>query len=320
MIDAAVRFLLENDDLMLIAHISPDGDTLGSSLALYCALVKMGKRVQVVCEDPVPATYRFCAHADAVLLPAQAVQASAVVTVDCADKQRTGAAAMFLDRAQRTLSIDHHGTNSGFAQQNWVLPVAAAGEMIYELLLRLPVEIDCEIASLLYMALATDTGNFSYSNTSPDTFRVAAALLEKGIDLPELNRKLFRTVPLRKLLLQSRAVAACRFFADERIAIARLTLEDLAACGAAGEDSEGLIDSLRDIETVEIAALLRECANGEIRVGLRGKRLADVSRIAARYGGGGHRLAAGCTMQGPLDVAADLIRAEAEKILLGGTD
>ena len=273
--DNAVRFLQTQDDFTLIAHISPDGDTLGSSLALFHALLRMGKRAQVVCADEVPAAYRFCPHADEVQKPDLARQTGTVVTVDCADKRRLGACAALFDGAAHTLNIDHHGTNDAFAEVNWVEPVGATGELVYRLLSRLPVEIDVEAASLLYVALTTDTGNFSYSNASPQTFR--------GIDLPELNRRLFRTVPYRKRLLEARTVARCALHADGRIAVSTLSLEDFAACGATGADAEGLIDLLRDIDTVEIAALLREQKSGTVQVSLRGKRVANVSRIASRF-------------------------------------
>ncbi len=320
MMHEAVQFLQEHDDLTLIAHISPDGDTLGSSLALYCALVRLGKRVQVVCADPVPAAYRFCPYTEAVLAPQQAVQTAAVVTVDCADLARTGACQPLFERAPHTLCIDHHGTNVGFAQVNWVEECGATGELIYLLLTAMPVAVDKRIASLLYVALAADTGNFSYSNTSPQSFRIAAALLETGMDLPEWNRRIFRTIPYRKALLQARTMQGCRLYENGRIAVAAMTLDDLAACGAAEEDAEGLIDALRDIDSVEIAAIARESADGAVRVSLRGKRSADVSRIAVRFGGGGHRLAAGCTMHAPIEDAAGMILESARQILAEESD
>jgi len=296
MMREAVAFLKAHDDLLLIAHISPDGDTLGSSLALYCGLKRLGKTVRVVCENPVPASYRFCPYADRVLLPEQAEPAKTVVAVDCADLLRTGACARFFETAEASLCIDHHETNRGFADVNWVSCVAATGELIYQLLVELEVPIDVEIATLLYTALAADTGNFAYSNTTADTFRIAAELRETGFDLPEINRLLFRTFPFAKLKLRARCIENCTLYADGRIAAAHITQADLADCSAAAADAEGLIDDLRDIETVEIAAVLREGIDGAIRVSLRGKRIADVSSIAVFFGGGGHRLAAGCTM------------------------
>ena len=233
----------------------------------------------------------------------------AAVAVDCADRLRTGACAALFERAAHTLNIDHHGTNAGFAQVNWVERAGATGELIYRLLLRLLGGIDRETASLLYVALATDTGNFSYSNASPETFRTAAALLECGIDLPELNRRLFRTVPYRKRLLEARAVSRCALHEGGRIALAALSLADFAACGADAADAEGLID------LVEIAALRREQPAGGVHVSLRGKRAADVSRIAVRFGGGGHRLAAGCVLEQPLDAAAQAILEAARAAL-----
>ena len=320
MMHEAVRFLQQHDDLMLIAHISPDGDTLGSSLALYCALVRLGKRVQVVCADPVPAVYRVCSHAEVVRTPRQAVRAEAVVAVDCADLARTGACQPLFERAAYTLCIDHHGTNTGFAQVNWIMESGATGELIYQLLCAMDVAVDSEIASLLYVALASDTGNFAYSNTTSQSFRIAAALLETGMDLPEWNRRIFRTIPYRKALLQARTVQGCQLYENGRIAVAAMTLDDLASCGATEEDSEGLIDMLRDIETVEIAALARESADGAVRVSLRGKRRADVCRIAVQFGGGGHRLAAGCTLHVPVGDAARMILEAARQILAEEAD
>ena len=313
----AVRFLRAYDDILLIAHVSPDGDTLGSSFALYGALLELGKRAQVVCEDPVPAIYRFLPYSDQLIPPEQAKPAEAVVCVDCADVARAGRCEPLFHAAKATLNIDHHGTNDRYADENFVQKAGATGELVYNVLASLKVSLNKNIASCLYAAITTDTGNFSYSNTTPDTLRIAAELLDVGIDLPYLNQRLFRTVPYHKMRLHALAVTKAQLYEYGRIGISALTLEDIASCGATGEDTEGIIDSIRDIDTVEIAALLRESEDGQVRVSLRGKTSADVSCIATKFGGGGHRLAAGCTLKPPLAEAAALILKSARELLLG---
>lgn len=317
MLQDAVRFLRAYDDLLLIAHVSPDGDTLGSSFALYGALLELGKHAQVVCEDPVPAIYRFLPFSDQLIPPEKAKPAEAVVCMDCADLGRAGRCESLFHAAKATLNIDHHGTNDRYAQENFVQKAGATGELVYNVITSLKVTLNKNIASCLYAAITTDTGNFAYSNTTPDTLRIAAELLDTGIDLPYLNRCLFRTVPFHKLKLHALAVSKAQLFEHGRIGISCITREEIQQCGAASEDSEGIIDAIRDIDTVEIAALLRESDDGLIRVSLRGKSSADVSKIAVRFEGGGHRLAAGCTMKPPIKEAAAQILDCAKELLHG---
>lgn len=317
MLQDAVRFLRAHDDLLLIAHVSPDGDTLGSSFALYGALLELGKHAQVVCEDPVPAIYRFLPFSDQLIPPEKAKPAEAVVCMDCADLGRTGRCESLFHAANTTLNIDHHGTNDRYAQENFVQKAGATGELVYNVITSLKVTLNKNIASCLYAAITTDTGNFAYSNTTPDTLRIAAELLDTGIDLPYLNRCLFRTVPFHKLKLHALAVSKAQLFEHGRIGISCITREEIQQCGATSEDSEGIIDAIRDIDTVEIAALLRESDDGLIRVSLRGKSSADVSKIAVRFEGGGHRLAAGCTMKPPIEEAAAQILDCAKELLHG---
>ena len=317
MLQDAVRFLRTHDDLLLIAHVSPDGDTLGSCFALYGALLELGKHAQVVCEDPVPAIYRFLPFSDQLIPPEQAKPAEAVVCVDCADIARTGRCEPLFRAAKATLNIDHHGTNDRYAEENYVQKAGATGELIFNVIACLKIALNKNIASCLYAAITTDTGNFSYSNTTPDTMRIAADILDTGIDLPYLNRSLFRTVPFHKLKLHALAVSKTQLYEYGRIGISFITMDEIFSCGATNEDSEGIIDSIRDIDSVEIAAFLRESENGLVRVSLRGKSSADVSKIATRFGGGGHKLAAGCTIEAPIEEAYSQILNAAKELLIG---
>jgi len=263
----------------------------------------------------VPAIYRFLPFSDQLVPPDKARPVEAVVCVDCADIARAGTCEPLFRSAMYTLNIDHHGTNDRYAEDNFVQRAGATGELVYNVLVSLKVSITKNIASCLYAAITTDTGNFSYSNTTPDTLRIAAELLDVGIDLPYLNRCLFRTVPYHKIRLRALAVLKARLFEHGRVGITCITQEDMRACGATGEDAEGIIDQIRDIDTVEVAALLRESTDGLIRVSLRGKSSADVSRIATRFAGGGHRLAAGCTLEPPMEAAEEKILSAAMELL-----
>lgn len=316
MLERAAAFIRQHEDFVLIAHVSPDGDTLGSCLALRLLLLSLGKRVQVVCEDPVPAIYRFLPGAAAVLRPEQARGAAAVISVDCADRARTGAAEPLIGGAA-TLNIDHHESNTGYFEENFVEHVAATGELIWRLYAALCVPLGKDAAACLYTAIVTDTGNLSYSNTTPDTLRITAELLETGIDLPQLNRAIYRTVPLHKVRLLGCVIRNTTLYCAGRIGISFLALDDFRSSGASNEDTEGAVDCIRDIDTVELAALLYECEDGAVHISLRGKRSADVSQIAKSFGGGGHRLAAGCTLYAPLETAYEMTRQKAEALLAG---
>ncbi len=319
MLNAAARFFSAHSDILFIAHVSPDGDTLGSCLALYQMALAMNKSAQIVCEEPVPRIYRFLPYAERVTLPESARTARAVMCVDCADLKRAGDSEFLFHAAEATFNIDHHGTNDRYAQGNFVQAAAATGELVYELLHRLKLTLTRDVASCLFAAISTDTGNFSYSNTSADTFRIVAELMEAGIDLPALNRSLFRTIPYRKVRLTGLAITKIELFCGGRFGMAAITQEDLRSCGASGEDAEGIIDWIRDIDSVELAVLLRESADGRIRVSMRGKASVSVGDIAVAFGGGGHRFAAGCTFDLPMQEAMAQIRRTVEAALEDGS-
>lgn len=314
--DSCVKdFILQNDDFVLISHISPDGDTLGSSLALYEALLTLGKRAQPVCCAPVPDAYRFCPGMEKVVLPAEAKRARCAIAIDCGDLGRLGDAGALFTAAEKTLVIDHHGTNPGFGDVNWVEECGATGELIYILLGELGVAVTESIATCLYTAVATDTGNFAYSNTTERSFQTAGALLKSGFDMSRVNRELFRTCPLRKLKLKSELIRASRFYKDGKLVIGMITNAMMDECGATGADAEGLIDDLRDIDTVEVAIVLREEGADLVRVSMRGKNCFNVAEVSKLFGGGGHRLAAGCTFRIPIAEAAEKLRLAAEERL-----
>jgi phosphoesterase RecJ-like protein len=308
-LERAASFIQSHQSFYLVAHQSPDGDTLGSCLALREALIALGKETKVVCPDRVPANLCFLEGAETVV-GTDGIEdpKEAVIYVDCADHKRTGALEQTLAAAPFQFCIDHHGTNPRTSKDgDWVEDVGATGELILKLIDELGVPLTHGIAVALYTAIATDTGNFAYSNTTPDSLRAAAKLLSCGIDLPELNRILFREMTLPKAKLIAYVLGKMELSADGRLNIVTVPGSVLSVLGATKEDCEGLIDHLRDVDTVEAACVLKE-ADGVVRVSMRSKRICDVAAIAKRFGGGGHVRAAGCTLALPLDEAKRVMR------------
>lgn len=187
------RLIAENNDFTLIMHVSPDGDSIGSACALRLALMAMGKRVQAVCDGDVPRIYRFLEGAEDIIKPNDARITSAAIAVDCADEGRMGAADEIFAQAKHTANIDHHVTNTMFAQHNAVeAHAAAAAEVVKRLIEQLDADFGANIATCLFCGLVTDTGNFAYSNTTPDTLFAAGELLQRGADNALINRAVYR--------------------------------------------------------------------------------------------------------------------------------
>lgn len=313
-------FIRDNDGFILICHIAPDGDTLGSALALYSVMKLYGKRVQVVCQDRVPYSLMFLPGAREVITPEKATREDNVIAVDCADMTRLGKAASLFESAKNTISIDHHGTNTMFAMHNEVHPrCAATGEIIYELINIFSGTATVETASCLYTALMTDTGCFAFNNVTSDTFSTAAELVRHGVDSAKINMFVYKTVPVQKSKLLGYALSSTELFCGGKVGFCTISQLDLAKFKARAEDTEGIIDHIRDIETVEIAIFARECLDGEYKVSLRSKEYADVAQLARDFGGGGHIHAAGFKVPMALDKLCDAV-VDAAKNALEQTD
>ena len=315
MLSDAVAFLTQYDSFLLMAHVAPDGDTLGSCFALKCLLEQLGKKAWVVCEDPLPHMYSFLPSAAELLPPDASVDAEAFVAVDCAEAGRAGKPwSRVGDRP--SLCIDHHVTNPGFAQVNYIEDCAATGELITLLYEAFGQPISPEAGACLYAAIATDTGNFAYSSVTPRTFALMGRVMESGFDLPECNRLIYRNQRLQKLRMTARTVENARLYRDEQVIIATLSRAETEAVGGLKADAEGIIDSLRDVETVVAACFLREEGENEVKLSLRSKAKVDCAALAKAYGGGGHVRAAGATLHMGLAEA----EAEVTKALLAAFD
>ncbi len=307
---AFIEALKEHDSFSILTHVSPDGDTLGSALAVRLLLKELGKTAEVICEEPVPHIYEFLPGAQSVVLPSEAKGCKVVIACDCADKQRFKKCEAIFENASLTLAIDHHFTNKGYADINVIRADASAVcEIVFDLYHAMGVKIGEDAAVCIYTGIVTDTGNLTYSNTSPRAIRMVADLLAEGLNITEVNRLIYRTVPYVKTRIQGHVLSNMKLMEDGRIGLATLTIGEMDSYGATNEDCEGLVDSVRDVESVKVAVFIREGRDGTFKVSLRSKECADVGRIAGKYGGGGHPAAAGYSSKEPLSTTiANVIR------------
>jgi len=307
------EFLLRTDDILILTHQNPDGDTCGSAAALCAALRSLGKRCFIFPNSTI--TGRYLSFIVDYLTNDDTWKPDTIVAVDIADiSLLTEDTKKFSDNID--LCIDHHPSNRLYAKRTLLDSKAAAnGEIILDLIRDFGVSITQDIALPLYLAISTDTGCFRYSNTTSRTFRAAADLLDTGIDFADINRRFFETKSRSRLLIEQRINESIRFLDEGRTAIAAITRQLIDDSGAKEEDIENISSFLRSIEGVEIAVLLRERGDDLWKISVRTSSVANASRICAVLGGGGHARAAGCTFTGTLDdaVAAILKSLEMEK-------
>ncbi len=311
-----IKGLLKSAKTALVcAHIDPDGDAVGSMLALGTVLEKQGLAVTYYCEDPVPKIYRFLPGADRIkreLLLGQHFDLGFVV--DSSDISRVGSKIDLRQSAKTMVNLDHHPDNTNFADLNCVRSVSSAAELIFELAKYLKVKIDKRIADCLYAAIITDTGNFRYENTNVKTFLIAAELLKAGVNTHDITTRIYDTKSIPSVKIAGRILAHIQFSPDHKVSWAVVTEQMMEETGARGEDLIGVVDRIRSVEGVEVAVFFRE-EKGKVKVNFRSKEKINVSEIARRFGGGGHIKAAGAIIEGKLEVVTAKVIAEVEKQL-----
>ena len=297
-LEAVAQGIRDRDDFVISVHENPDGDALGSLLALKLSLDQIGKRstMFLIGSAPIPFEYRFMDLDDLVRGDPGELLGRPLIALDAASEARLGSDQRLLTEAPFVANIDHHHDNSRFGSVNLVVAEASStSEVLRDVLAELKVRLTPEIAEALYLALVTDTGRFQYANTSPRTLRLAAELLEAGADAHRIFQHVYETIELSKLKLLARALEHVEVYEGGRLVISYLELNDFEQTGASSGASEGVIDSLRAVAGVEMAALIQEPPERDgRRVSLRSSRdRLDVSEVARAAGGGGHRQAAG---------------------------
>lgn len=295
--------------IAIAAHVRPDGDAVGSVLGLALSLRAMGKTVYALLEDGVPSNLTFLPQTDTVLSPPYAaLDIDCAVALDTATHERVGdATKAALGVAPLLLNIDHHGTNPGYGHLNHVdSSQPAVGQIVYELLKTGSFPLTNEVLQHLFTALSTDTGSFQFSCTTARSHEIAAEMMRAGLDTAWLAQKLYQTYPARRLALMRSMLNEMQFRAEGRVVSWNLTQKLMQEVSMEAGDTEGIIDTLRMIDSVISAVIFEELPDGKIRVSSRSKdsRL-DVSAICGQFGGGGHRMAAGARMKGPIEAAAE---------------
>ena len=290
-----VDALRQADSILVASHVFPDGDALGSQLGLGDVLESLGKKVFYYCEEFVATMYEFMPGSEKVRneLPDLA-QFDAVVAVDCGDRFRLGHEMETLLQVHPFVVIDHHAGHRDFGDVSWVeADRSSTAEMIFDLALALNADISYNAAFCLYTAIVSDSGSFKYESTSAYTFHVASHLLNRGVMPSEVAGKLYDNYSVNRLRLLEKVLGSLELFADGQIALISATGEMFKATGARQEDTEEFINLPRALRSVKVAGLLKETPDGFIKVSLRAKGECDVSRVASKFGGGGHRSAAG---------------------------
>ncbi len=301
------KALKDAESILLVAHIQPDGDTLGSVFALQRLLAAAGKEADAACDGMMPERYAELFRGCRLLQPQEIhKQYGLIAAVDCADKLRLGRLIKLFKKAPLTLNIDHHVTNDHFAGMNYIADCSSTGEIIYEFAPILGTEYDGDSAKYLYIAISTDTGNFTYSNTNKKCMAYVSDLVEM-FDLRGTADVLFRRRSLVSTKLIARALSRLEIYSDGQIAALTLMLSDLNETGATGADCENIVDFAREIEETKIAVFFRQLDTG-VKMSFRSKGNYDVGAVAAAFGGGGHMNASGCCVGGTLDdVKRDII-------------
>jgi bifunctional oligoribonuclease and PAP phosphatase NrnA len=314
-LDSICRILREKDRFLIACHENPEGDAIGSELALALALRKNGKKATVLNSDPVPENLRFLPGADTIRCDEDGSRYDVAVIVDCGSPERTGRVGAELRKCPLTVNIDHHVTNGQHGDYCLIDPEAAAtGVLIRRVLAAMDTPVDPSIAVNLYVSILTDTGSFRYSNANPEAFVVAGEMVRLGVDPWSVSEQVYETQSRERIGLLGRVLSSMEFAGDGKIAAITAMRKDLDEFRMKKDGLEGFINYPRSIAGVEVAVSFREEGDGEFRVSFRSKGRVDVSRIAAGFGGGGHRNASGCSVRGTLSetkrrVFEDLMKA-----------
>ncbi len=322
----ALLSAIENaGSILLFPHISPDGDTIGSTLALKMLLTRLKKHVDVVLADTPPENLSFLPDIYCVRHFSEAETAITItldmlaIAVDAGGDERLGDALAYFQSMPKTAQIDHHPTNPGYAQINVIdADASATAVLINRMFEALGLPLQREEAICLYTGLATDTGNFVYKNTTAEAFHMMARLMEAGLPIATYARILFRCKVKEHIALLGKALPTMRYLCGGEIAGMHVSLQQIKDAGATSEHADGVVDYAIDAAGVKMAYFARETVDGNIKASLRALTPYRVDAVAEHFGGGGHQLAAGCTMPGPLSEAVSKLEAALQEAYLGG--
>ncbi len=317
--DKIIEKLRLSNDIVLLVHESPDGDAIGSIIALYRALKKMGKNVEAFIEK-IPSNCEFLISSIGEEIKVfedmdENRKYDLCIALDCGDADRMGKAKVLFENANNTICIDHHYTNVGYANLNYIEGEAAAtGEILYDMLSKMDI-IDKEIAMALYAAVSSDTGNFRHNNTQKHTFDIAGSLVEYGIDVSKISYHLFSETSLNRMRFMGNLLQNVEVELDGKVGILIAKKEDIERFNVNDSELEGMVDFARDIKGTEVGIFIKP-HNEMYKVSLRSNGNVDISGVAGKFNGGGHKFAAGCRFEGKTaEEVRELLLIELKKIL-----
>lgn len=299
--------ILEAKNIYLASHVQPDGDNLGSLLGLFGALKKINDNVFILKSDDIPKDYLFLSGIENVV-DHNPEDLDLFIALDCAEEHRLGRNKKLMDGANFIINIDHHLSNTNYGNINMVdSDAAATAELVYILIDYLEIPIDEDMATNIYTGISTDTGSFIYESTSSRTHRIAADLIDKGARTNEVSINLYQSNSLEKTKMFIEVIKDMELLFDNKVSLAIVTQDKLKKTNTKMDDTEGIVSFIRDIETVEVAILFKEMSENEVKLSMRSKKYVNVSDLCGAFGGGGHKRAAGCTINEPIGVVKQLV-------------
>lgn len=313
------QIIADSDDIVISAHIGPDGDAIGSVSALLLMLKKMGKQVSAVL-DTFPEKFRQVPGAEMIKTEMGKADCKTFISLDCGDKQRLGRFAESFDKAPKSINIDHHVSNDFFGQENYVDGDASAtAEIIYTLTEACPAfALDAEVATALYVGLMYDTGGFRHPSTTSYTYMAAAKLIDCGVNFSQVFKDFFYTRRFEETQIFARALENIRRGCGGKLAWTSITTAELRQAGARLSELDDVVNYVKSIAGCKIAVFYYEKGDGEFKASFRSEPGYDVSKLAIQFGGGGHKNAAGSSFFCSLDSAIAQVSAAVEKVLLDG--
>lgn len=297
-----------NSSFLLTTHEGPDGDAIGSSLALASFLRKIGKDVTVHYKDPVPDLYAFLPASDTVLSTIPDKHYDVAFVLDIGERKRAGKLFCEFTKVTTTVNLDHHLSCENFGDFNLIdTQAAATGILVHRIAEAFGYRFDPETALCIYVAIITDTGSFRYSNANREAFTIAGEMIECGVNAWDVAEQLYENQPQKRLELLAQCLPTLEVFKDGQAASVTVTLDMYAACGADADLTDGFVNYPRSIRGVEVAIFFRQLEDKKFKVGFRSKGKVNVAAFSAALGGGGHHNAAGCTVEGTLDYVKETV-------------
>lgn len=315
-LDNIIEEIKKAENIVILTHETPDGDAIGSSLAMKLALKQLGKEADVIIKE-YPKAFDFLPCRNEVMNESNIEKYDLAISVDCADFKRLVGNEYF-EKAKQTIVIDHHGSNTMFGDFNFVNPVApACCQILIGMFEYFGIEINKELGTCILTGIITDTGGFKYSGVTPETFEFTSDLLSRGVNVSDIYKKVMDTKTKANFELQKKAINRMEFLEDGKITFTYITNEDLKEVNAQIGDHEGLVEIGRDIEGVEVSVFIRQKEDNEnmYKISMRSNEYVNVSDVCLMFGGGGHQKAAGALIQGDIETVKQKIVNELKKVL-----